>query len=116
MVLFAYVLCLCILALSRIPRYDLGRQNPAFSRGFCHNYCGGQGSVSAGLRARQHQVGHHRSRIKRAEPLSTIGVARPGYAPPPCGAFKAVEDVKAVPIDVEDPTKIVQIGADLNPK
>jgi hypothetical protein len=40
----------------------------------------------------------------------------PAMPPPPCGAFKAVEDVKAVPIDVEDPTKIVQIGADLNPK
>jgi hypothetical protein len=27
-----------ILASSRIPRYDLGRQNPSFLRWFCHNY------------------------------------------------------------------------------
>jgi hypothetical protein len=31
MVVYAYVLGLCILASSRIPRYDLGRQTPAFS-------------------------------------------------------------------------------------
>jgi hypothetical protein len=29
--------CLRILASSRIPRYDLGRQNPLFFRWFCHN-------------------------------------------------------------------------------
>jgi hypothetical protein len=28
--------CLRILASSRIPRYDLGRQNPSFLRWFCH--------------------------------------------------------------------------------
>jgi hypothetical protein len=27
-----------ILASSRIPRYDLGRQNPSFLRWFCHTY------------------------------------------------------------------------------
>jgi hypothetical protein len=32
-VLYAYVLCLCILASSRIPRYDLGRQTPGFQGG-----------------------------------------------------------------------------------
>jgi hypothetical protein len=37
MVLYVYVLCLCILILSRIPRYDLGRQTPTFSGGFCHS-------------------------------------------------------------------------------
>jgi hypothetical protein len=36
MVLYAYVLCLCILASSRIPRYYLGRQTPIFQGGFCH--------------------------------------------------------------------------------
>jgi hypothetical protein len=30
--------CLRILASSRIPRYDLGRQNPSFFRWFCHSY------------------------------------------------------------------------------
>jgi hypothetical protein len=30
MVLYAYVLCLRILASSRIPRYDLGTQTPHF--------------------------------------------------------------------------------------
>jgi hypothetical protein len=30
MALYAYVLCLYILALSRIPRYDLGRRFPSF--------------------------------------------------------------------------------------
>jgi hypothetical protein len=30
--------CLRILASSRIPRYDLGRQNPSFLRWFCHIY------------------------------------------------------------------------------
>jgi hypothetical protein len=30
--------CLRILASSRIPRYDLGRQNPSFLRWFCHTY------------------------------------------------------------------------------
>jgi hypothetical protein len=29
--------CLRILASSRIPRYDLGRQNPSFLRWFCHS-------------------------------------------------------------------------------
>jgi hypothetical protein len=29
--------CLRILASSRIPRYDLGRQNPSFMRWFCYN-------------------------------------------------------------------------------
>jgi hypothetical protein len=29
--------CLRILASSRIPRYDLGRQNPLFLRWFCHS-------------------------------------------------------------------------------
>jgi hypothetical protein len=29
--------CLCILASSRIPRYDLRRQTPDFSGEFCHN-------------------------------------------------------------------------------
>jgi hypothetical protein len=29
--------CLRILASSRIPRYDLGRQNPSFLRWYCHN-------------------------------------------------------------------------------
>jgi hypothetical protein len=38
MVLYAYVLCLCILASSRIPWYDLGRQIPAFSGGFYHRW------------------------------------------------------------------------------
>jgi hypothetical protein len=33
MVLYAYVLCLCILASSRIPWYDIGRQTPAVSEG-----------------------------------------------------------------------------------
>jgi hypothetical protein len=28
--------CLRILASSRIPRYDLGRQNPSFLRWFCY--------------------------------------------------------------------------------
>jgi hypothetical protein len=28
--------CLCILASSRSPRYDLGRQTPSFLRWFCH--------------------------------------------------------------------------------
>jgi hypothetical protein len=32
------------------------------------------------------------------------------------GAFKVTEDAKAVQIDVGDPTKIVQIGASLDPK
>jgi hypothetical protein len=36
--------------------------------------------------------------------------------PPSSGAFKAVEDAKAVQIDTDDPTKTVQIGASLNPK
>jgi hypothetical protein len=38
MVLYAYALCLCILTLSRIPRYDLGRQTPAFSGGFYRSW------------------------------------------------------------------------------
>jgi transposase InsO family protein len=29
--------CLRTLASSRIPRYDLGRQNPSFLRWFCHS-------------------------------------------------------------------------------
>jgi hypothetical protein len=33
MTLYAYVLCLCILVSSRIPRYDLGRQTPTFLGG-----------------------------------------------------------------------------------
>jgi hypothetical protein len=33
MVLYAYVLCLCILVLPRIPWYDLGRQTPHFGGG-----------------------------------------------------------------------------------
>jgi hypothetical protein len=33
MVLYAYVLCLRILALSRIPQYDLGRRTPHFEGG-----------------------------------------------------------------------------------
>jgi hypothetical protein len=33
MVLYAYVLCLCILALSRIPQYNLERQTPTLSGG-----------------------------------------------------------------------------------
>jgi hypothetical protein len=37
LVLYAYLcVCLRILASSRIPRYDLGRQNPSFLRWFCH--------------------------------------------------------------------------------
>jgi hypothetical protein len=34
MILYAYVLCLCILASSRIPRYDIEKQISAFSGGF----------------------------------------------------------------------------------
>jgi hypothetical protein len=36
MVLYAYVLCLCILVSSRIHQYDLRRQTPAFSGGVSH--------------------------------------------------------------------------------
>jgi hypothetical protein len=32
------------------------------------------------------------------------------------GTFKAVEDAKVIQIDVEDPTKTVQIGAGFSPK
>jgi hypothetical protein len=38
MVLYVYMLCLCILASSRMPRYYLGRQTPAFLGGFCHSF------------------------------------------------------------------------------
>jgi hypothetical protein len=37
--------CLRILASSRIPRYDLGRQNPSFLRWFCHIVGGPTGDV-----------------------------------------------------------------------
>jgi hypothetical protein len=37
MVLYAYMLCLYILTSSRIPRYDLRRQTPAFLGGGCQN-------------------------------------------------------------------------------
>jgi hypothetical protein len=36
--------------------------------------------------------------------------------PPSSNAFKAVEDAKAMQIDAKDPTRTIQIGADLNPK
>jgi hypothetical protein len=36
--------------------------------------------------------------------------------PPSSGTFRAAEDAKAVHIDAEDPAKIIQIGASLNPK
>jgi hypothetical protein len=36
--------------------------------------------------------------------------------PPTSSVFKAVVDAKAVQIDVEDPAKTVQIGANLDPK
>jgi hypothetical protein len=38
MVLYDYVLCLCILASSRIARYDLGRQTLPFSGGFYQSW------------------------------------------------------------------------------
>jgi hypothetical protein len=44
-----------------------------------------------------------------ATPLS------PGMHPTP-GVFKTGEDARAVQIDIDDPTKIVQIGASLDPK
>jgi hypothetical protein len=34
MILYAYVLCLRILASLRIPRYDLGRRTPHFRGGY----------------------------------------------------------------------------------
>jgi hypothetical protein len=36
--------------------------------------------------------------------------------PASSNSFKGVEDAKTVQINDEDPTKIVQIGAGLNPK
>jgi hypothetical protein len=36
--------------------------------------------------------------------------------PSSSSTFKAAEDPKAVQINIEDPAKIIQIGAGLNPK
>jgi hypothetical protein len=36
--------------------------------------------------------------------------------PPSFDSFKAVKDAKAMQINVEDPTKTIQIGAGLNSK
>jgi hypothetical protein len=48
-------------------------------------------------------------------PLSVTRIDQPDYAPS-YDSFKAVEDAKVVQVDADDPTKIVQIGAGINPK
>jgi hypothetical protein len=47
--------CLRILASSRIPRYDLGRQTPSFLRWFCHNQFN---SNNERMRPPLHLIGH----------------------------------------------------------
>jgi hypothetical protein len=49
------------------------------------------------------------------QPLNAHSAGQPSHAST-FSIFKATEDAKAVQIEVEDPTKIVQTGASLDPK
>jgi hypothetical protein len=48
--------CLRILASSRIPRYDLGRQNPSFLRWFCHR---GPSQLAGNRSSHLHRIVNH---------------------------------------------------------
>jgi hypothetical protein len=88
------------------------------TQGHRDHHRGGQRSAGTKLRTGQHRAGRchsHRGQVKRAKPPINLDVIRPGHAPS-SGAFKAVEDTKAMQIDVEDPAKTVQIGTGLNRK
>jgi hypothetical protein len=82
------------------------------------HHCGGQGLADAELQARHIELAATAVAATELRELSLQATsASPGPAMPPLSdAFKATKDAKAVQIDTEDPTKIVQIGVSLNPK